>query len=382
MLVDSVMSYFDECEIALANKFVPYYCSSIACHLLNLENQRREFAIEQGRVAQFRMHMFFTAPPGFSKSMMLQMFLRGRHSVLGTTGVETGFEGFLSEAGYTGTIKNVEGEIQTVYGAAHEHRKGILGIDEFAVLGNVMQTDYGKSLDTALLTSLDSGMLEKRLANGKISYTTQLTLWSGSQPTRFDLSSGLGRRLFFIFFVPTQEEEQLIRQARRRKGIKPTDKTLAKINDSILNIKGNLSIVENIEYGDTLYDFLDEQDVPHYEELPYERMAVGHHIATHESLDSTITVELDDELERLMKQEVMWRNQIKKGPEISQVEVILGDRGIMRFDDLIKKLMDFGLTYEQSSNVIRHMSAHGIVTISREKTPGPGRGPRVVSLNE
>ncbi|MGV9142257.1 MAG: hypothetical protein ACOC1X_04900, partial [Promethearchaeota archaeon] len=75
MLVEDAKQYFSDCNIALADKFAPYYCSSIACHMANLENQRREFYIRQGSRVNMRLHMFFIAPPGFSKSLFLRRIL-------------------------------------------------------------------------------------------------------------------------------------------------------------------------------------------------------------------------------------------------------------------------------------------------------------------
>jgi len=380
-LLSATMDYFDESGIALADKFAPYYCSSVACHMLNLENQEREFMMEQGRVANLRMHIFMCAPPGFMKSLTLSSFLDGRRSILGKTTVGTAYEGFMTEAGYTGTMQNIDGKTKTTKGAAYEHRESILGIDEFAVIGNLMQTDYGKSLDTALLTSLDRGLLVKRLAAGKIQYTTQLTLWTGSQPERFDLSSGLGRRLFFIYFIPSQEEEGIITDARRAKGSYIPDQIFENIKESINNLKANISVVEDITIDRSIYDFFDAHDVPHYEEIPYERLAIGHTFASNEHLPEQVTIEMNDDLEQLFRNEFMWRKQIKRGPELSQVVKLLSDRGAMKVSQLKDKMTDFGLSYEQATRTVRDLLKQGILKVQKTKG-GKGRSGKVVMISE
>ena len=397
MLIDSIKRYFDKCNVALVDKFVPYYCSSIACHVANLENRQREFYIRQGKVQNLRLHIFFIAPPGFSKSLLLRGLLGDStkrdeedvsqigndYSALSRCDIETGFEGLLTEASYVGSFKHINNEKVIVKGAAWEHRKAILGVDEFSVLSDTMTLSYGKSLDKALLTSLDDGYLKKRLTGGKIQYITQLTLWTGSQPMRFDLSSGIGRRLLFIYFIPTEEEEKLIKDMSRREDKSlPSPQILNTIADDLELMRANISKLQSIEFEDKIYEVLDRFNVPHFEENLFRRLALGYNLAKYEDIDENMVVKMDDELEELFEKEAKWRKEIKKGPEVSQVMRILEDRQLMRISDLKEKLTDFGLSYKQATKAIRELKSAGIVESVKHNIETTGKVKRYIKLTE
>ena len=107
----NVLKYLKECKVALADMFAPYFTIGVCNHIVNLENQKREFYLEHGRVANLRTHVFMCAPPGFTKTLYLEKFLKGKTSIVGGSAfVNCGFEGSMTEAGFTGTVKVVNGE--------------------------------------------------------------------------------------------------------------------------------------------------------------------------------------------------------------------------------------------------------------------------------
>ncbi|MBU0792030.1 MAG: hypothetical protein KKC55_16400, partial [Gammaproteobacteria bacterium] len=222
MLMDTVLNYLKAREIVFSDRYMPYYVASAACHLCNIVNKEKQFYLESGAVPDLRLQIFLVSPPGYMKSFFLKILLDGPTSVFGGSIINTAFQGSMTEAGFVGTVKfGADDEPTTHYGAAYEYSHHIVGIEEFNALTNAMKQEHSSNLDNALLTALDSGMLVKRLGPGEISYSTNVTLFSGSQPARFDLSSGLGRRFLFIYFIPSKEEKELIRAGRRRgKGVR------------------------------------------------------------------------------------------------------------------------------------------------------------------
>lgn len=412
MLIEDGIKYFDESNIALGEKFVPYYCSSIACHLGNLENQKREFYIRQGERVNMRLHMFFVAPPGFSKSLFLRRILgntknrssnnnmsnkntglgseiresneKDYYHMLAKADIDTGFEGSMNEASYVGTVRENGGNYELVYGAAYEHKRSVLGIDEFSVLSDTMKQSYGKTLDEALLTSLESGYLKKRLRNGKLNYITHLTLWSNSQPMRFDISSGIGRRFFFIYFIPTKEEEQLIRSmARKDEDSYASDKTLEDISDDIEIMRANLSKLKSVSFDDELYNLFDKNNLVHFEENIFKKLAFGYFMADNVDMDRDVNVCYTGDMKKYIEKGIKWRKEIKKGPEVTQVIRILNDRGpIMNVVDIKEKLVDFGLNYKQATRAIRELISSGIVQKETRKSAKTGKEKTVIKLSE
>jgi hypothetical protein len=64
----------------------------------------------------------------------------------------------------------------------------------------------------------------------------------------------------------------------------------------------------------------------------------------------------DSELERLVDLEFKWRQNLKRGGQVSQViQIIEENGGRMKLNDLKIRLTDFQLDYMQSSAVLQDM---------------------------
>ncbi|GAH74472.1 unnamed protein product, partial [marine sediment metagenome] len=132
--------------------------------------------------------------------------MRGDQAILLNSGIDNTMENMMTGAGFVGTTKFKDGEKVKELGLAEERPAAIIGIEEFSAVTNMFKATHSGELDTALLGALDSGYCYKRLASGPIKYQTFVTLQTGVQPARFNLSSGLGRRLLFIEFIPTRKD--------------------------------------------------------------------------------------------------------------------------------------------------------------------------------
>lgn len=380
---DAVMKFFDESKIALARKFLPPYIAGIANHILNIENQKREFYFEHGQVSNMRLHVFFCAPPGFMKTLILSKLLEGPYSVMG--GSETilsGFEGSMTEAGFVGSIKLVNDEPMITYGAAHEHREAILGIDEFAALTNIMKMEHSMNLDNAMLTALDKGYVRKRLAAGKIDYSTQLSLFTGSQPARFDLTSGLGRRFWFEFFVPTKAEEHKIKLMRRGgKNVTVPHAALKECRKRVDDIFFEINQIERITYDASFYAMLDRLKVPHYEEILYEKFALGYYV-TRLGVDSKINISATTDLQKLVQQGHEFRRMLKGGAELSQVVMVIKELENPPRRELVIKLMDYGIEPDKAAKLLAVLQKQDRIEILSEKSGKKGRPIYHVVLKE
>lgn len=169
---------FQERGCAQFDIFPPFFLSAIGAHLLNLENKERHILVEAGAILDTRIHLLMCAPPGFSKTFWLSQFLRGEHALLAHSGIDIAFEAAMTEAGFVGTTRFVNGESVRTMGVAEEYGNAILGIEEFSALSEMMKQTYARQLDTALLGALDSGWVYKRLASGSIAYQTNISLFS------------------------------------------------------------------------------------------------------------------------------------------------------------------------------------------------------------
>lgn len=373
---DSTLHHLDNCFVALATKFAPYYIMGVCNHVINLENQKREFYYEHGKVANLRTHVFMCAPPGFTKTLYLEKFLRGGTSIVGCSQlIQSTFEGSMTEAAFTGTVKVVNGDPVEAKGAAYDARYSILGVDEFASLTNSMRQEHSVNLDNAMLTALDTGYLTKRLALGKIQYMTQLTLFTGSQPMRFNLTSGLGRRFIYIWFIPTRKEEDMIRDMRRKaKSQKPNLTWMEQVKRDLEMVVQNCQKIQSINFHDNVFKTLDELHIPHFEEVLYERMSIGYTLAKLEgSCGDVLEVRMTDELKNLFRVANDWREEIKKGADTSQVFQIVKEMNGASVSDIKVRLTNLGMTYQQSSEVMQSLQHQSRIRYVTDAPVGNGR---------
>ena len=342
-------SWMTQRNIGFIDLMLPFYMSAVCCHALNLENRRREFYFEHGQPADLRMHIFLAAPPGYMKTFIMKRFLDRRNSLFGRSAIKTAFVGSMTEAGYVGTINMIDGQPVQVPGCAYDFMDHVLGIDEFSALSNMMQMEHSKNLDNALLTSLDSGYLIKRLAAGEIRYETHLTLFAGSQPARFNLTSGLGRRFVFIYFVPSSVQQQQMKKFRRlgkgTQGTKPLDDVVFNLTDKLVKA---VKDVQSISYNDSIYKALDALDVPHYEEPLYEKIALGYSLAT-KPITKDLVISCSDAIKQMWELQQDWRFKIKSGAQEAQViQFIIESPGIEEAA-LKTKLLDFGMNFSETA---------------------------------
>jgi len=204
------------------------------------------------------------------------------------------------------------------------------------------------------LTSLDRGFIHKRLGAGGIDDQTHATLWAGTQPARFDLTQGLGRRFVFVTYIPTAEDFQLLKTARRAALNKRVNRDRLFVLSK--EIDKRMSAVTKIKYlsiEPEVHKEFDKYELLHYEEPLYERLLAGYHIMKEEPSEQ-LYVTLDNEAKSIIFREVMWRKEIMRGTQFTQILVILkqAPKATMHISKLRDKLLAFGYDWVTSTNLI------------------------------
>jgi len=361
---EAILSELEERQCEYVRRYPPYYISSIGAHIFNLVNKRKKIHFIFGLLLDMRLHLFMVAPPGFSKTFWLDHFLSPNVGILYETPIFTGFEGFMTEAGWVGSIEIVNHTPVIRYGAAKTYENGIVGCEEFSAVVEAMKTQHSKHLDAALLLSLDSGRVLKRLRGGKIDYETRATLWSATQATRFDLTSGMGRRLFFMTFFPNESDKIKLKLARRRAhGVRYNPAKLKKVREMITNKFKQAEAIESLKFSDSVWKCFDDFDMLHFEEPLYERLLVGYTLMKY-PVRKNMTIYVDRTARSLVRQEVEWRTQIKRGTLMSQVVSMLKDaKGALALTSLKDKLLDFGLDWTASTQLIDRLLRSKVIYI-------------------
>ena len=357
-MLDLVIREFQRRRILFADKLCPLFCASYCCHVFNLANRRTEAWVASGHPVDSRLHLLYVAPTGCGKNLYLEHFLEEGFGVLHGT-LPTKFEGSMTEAGFVGTIKTLNGEVYERPGLAREFSEGIVGIEEFSAITKHMSADYGLPLDTQLLSALDSGRVVKRLGAGVIEYRTSITLWTATQPARYELRSGLGRRFLFLCVLPTWQELQRIRRERRRqKGVRLDPKALAEIQEKALAIKMGVQDVRSVDFD--IYDLMDQLGVPHWEEMLMERLALGLFLARY-GPERHMTVVLSREDEDVMALCARWRRWTAFGAEKVLFLRVLRSVEPVNRHRFLDMMTHYGYDHGDSTRILAWLRQHGYV---------------------
>lgn len=365
---DLIMQEFRDRNAASVDKFPPFFIASTGAHYFNLLNQQTNLYREAGMTVNTRLHIIFVAPQGQEKSFWLKQFLENDISILKGSIIKTDFELRMSEAGYLGTVRFGEKNqsIIKATGLCEEESNSIVGIEEFSDLIKAASSqDYNIGLENELLTTLDSGMAIKRLAAGKLEYKTNLTLWTATQPARYNLTSGLGRRFLFIFNIPTEKSMKELKNKRREaSGINVDISNLFEIKKTINQRFDDLTLnVRKIRFEKSFYDYMDRLNVVSYEEPLYERLALGYTIMKEEKMESELVIDPDIRLQKMMKTEWGWRKKIKEGTEDSMVWSFIESSSDLRHERCLEVLMDFGMALEDARKSIKLLQRRGLIEL-------------------
>lgn len=345
-LYKGIMDVMIDRRVVKKDLLMPYFICSIGCHMFNIMNRKKGVYMEGGLEADTRLHVLNITIPGFGKSYSLKQFLDKKSGLLKGTKIDHTFKASMSTAGLVGTIRSdKDGTPRITEGVAQRESNSIIGIHEFSEITNAMQQNFNAGLDTAFLTLLDDGSVSKDLGGGSLSYESRLTLWPAVQPARYELSGGMGRRFIYLVFIPSKKDIDDFRDNRRRgKMMKLDEELLSKvkkgIDDKFVEIK---DCIEGVIFEDNFYKWLDGKRIIPYEEILYERMALGYTIMKTEKLTPIVRVGIDDELKRIMEMQIGFRRSVKRGIDKMQIwEFVKGCKEI-EHEELVEYLLEFSL---------------------------------------
>jgi len=358
-----VLQELEDRKAAHVHKFAPYYIASVGAHLFNIYNKDIEnggltVVPGGGDLPDFRMHILLLSPRGIGKTYWQKQFILNKQTgLIRETSINCSIAQVVSESGITGTVGfNQERGAVKSRGLAETRKYDIIAIDEFSTISAAAQQSHSKMLDPVLLQVMDTGQIAKNLGPGEFNYVSYFTMWTGTQPTRFDLSQGLDRRFFFLFSIPTAEQIRATTEAFRAAMTVPVNpvRTTA-IRALFTQLASDIKTIKKVRFSPDINRWFDEafhKRTVAWEEMHMLRLLMGLTL-TRKRVEEEVVVEIDDEGKRLILQEMNWRRLIAKGPELAMVEAIVeSEGGKMELTVLKDWLAIFGINYVTSSDII------------------------------
>ena len=298
--------------------------ASIGGHILNLANLDKRFFLKNRSPMNFRTHVVYIAPSGWTKSTYFRLMLRQKYGMLWNRDqifpidVHTSF----SIASWLGTIhSDKENGPQATEGVFQRYKRGIVGADDYQALKLLFDGEGIQEDERALMTALDTDEAIKNLSLGQIRIpNVGITCWFGMRPTTMNLTSGLARRFTFGRFFPNRQEARLFRQIARNQMVAslgledlgdepdpeetPMFQSLSDAYDSICQA-GHTDL--NMEPVDS---YLDQFEMPHFEENIYRNLAIGWSVANGHYPD----IRLGVDGKHLIEDEVLSREILRTDP--------------------------------------------------------------------
>ena len=273
-----------------------------------------------------------------------------------------------TEAGFVGTFTSNAGTTIPIEGAAKQYADGIMIIDEFSAITKALQMQHSNQLDNQLLTALDHGHVTKRLGAGKIEFDTRMTLWAGVQPARFDLTSGMGRRLQYLVFIPTKaDNEYLMDTMHGNRNQAPNQKHLQGMWSDMLRFKDDMRKVQTVEFDDSVLKMYKSLGLYSFEASYFDRLVLGYQIAMYGPEKHMVVSMKDNMLLDIVAQQKKWRSQISMGIENIQLLKIIelaGDHPSRA--QVVEDAAMYGWNAQQVFEMLKDMKMSGTITMSKK----------------
>jgi hypothetical protein len=307
-------------------------------------------------VPDLRQHIILVAPPGYGKSTAMKQLMHPDYGLLYTQDIIMRFEGYSSEAGMIGSIERQGKNTEQIPGLFEEFKDGIIGIEEFFAVTQAMSQGHSAHLEPALNQALLDGDVRKRLRGGVLEYETRLTMWGGTQTSRFEVAGGLIRRIMPEIWTPTQEDGEILKQALRQ-GINLTlnPQILLDFRDRVHTFNQEMKLIKEVTFTDDVFDYV--QTAPHYRIPTLLRLALGYNLMNNK-IEHKFVVSIDSELKKLIDISEHDRKVVIGDPEGDMVISIVNDSGGHLDRRTIKdRMIDFSVRYDVSDELINRLVA-------------------------
>ncbi len=289
-----------------------------------LRHSNHPFYTPMMQLKDTRINILLRGPKGSGKSILILLFLAEGTGFLHNSEADLG-HGMLTmmgpnsvtEAGMFGSVDEF-GEIMG-RPLAREMCGGFLGFEEFSSMSDASKKEHSLDMKNQLLTSLDTGRVQKAMRSGWVQYLTRYTLWAATQPARFELDSGLDRRFFIIDIEMTPEKELLYKKAQEAQSNMTREQRLRLADKAILIKNWLRSRMEravahppiDVIWDDEVSRWLERPTVRSFESDLFRRICIGYHMMQPKYRGGEVLIiGLDDRLRNLLDLSLEQRRRV------------------------------------------------------------------------
>lgn len=354
MIYDLLMREMSDRHLYLYETYGPFFICSYAMHHFNLVNKLIDPVTKQskasywigGKVPDARSSLLMIAPSGYMKTTYFDTM----EDIVGNAGAKMVHKSTMSEAAFIGTVKDVNGSPVKTDGVAEKHAKDIVMIGEFSAITQAMKQAYNANLGSQLLDVLDHGNVNKDLGAGGFGFNTQLTMWAGVQPSHYELSSGLGRRICPLIFLPTKADDNILQDLKPlRAGVRKDYDRHEIVTDKVHEWIEQFTIIKEVTFAPSVYQLHKDINLFQYESEYFDRILLGYHLAKYGPSENIVVDVGDTEIRRLIEIQKKWRGIIYEG--IDSVMILNITKSVVTKTDegLIAKRKDIAKACEMVS---------------------------------
>ena len=351
-IFDAVQEFCDDNHYIEVDDKVPIFVCSVGAHIFNSINKcsRCDFDPEDSpdayfsipncplrhhkapiytpmsRLADTRIHILIRGPKGSGKNVLIDLFCAEGTGLLWNPdafkGTGFGFRTMIgpnstTEAGMFGSVDE-DGYI-TGRPLARELCGGFLCFEEFSSLTDASKKEHSMDMKNQLLTSLASGRVMKGMRHGWVKYHSRYTVWAGTQPSRFELESGLDRRFFIIDIEMDLSLERRYKIAQNKQASMSAEKRV-ELAEKIMEMRNwfikrqQEAMFEpptSVNFTTDFEDWIMRDTVRSFEADLFRRLAIGYHMMKPEYKGGVpLEVSVDERLAKILKSSLKQRRSV------------------------------------------------------------------------
>ena len=127
--------------------------------------------------------------------------------------------------------------------------------------------------------------------------------WDSAHEIRYDKRVWEGEGSIIIFIFPTEQDNAILRQAKRKaRNMKINSLELKRLHNKIRDFNDGINMISSIEFSSEIDDYYDEKKLFNFETGIFDKIALGYYLAAN-GPDKHMCIEMDSTMRRLFDEQ-------------------------------------------------------------------------------